>query len=565
MVTLLRRELLASMRLRRSFACLALLVGIAILVILSQWPDQYLLITYGAWIAQQVFMSFAVTLLIGAAIFVPALSSGAIVSEKESGTFDLLILTLIKPSGMIIAKVMNTVGLLTLMIVATIPVMAAAFFLLGIEWMQLIQMVAILLFTTVSASTIGIFCSAVFRRGVTATVASYLMTFFVMGGYILVAILLWYLFLSHRLPWYLERNLDRVSEFMFLATCPMGTLSAIFESSFAGFKYVVWALLFHVVVTLIFLRLTLRVLRRPPKPLTVTGHKVIDDATVIQARRKKFPYYLIDPRKRKKPIEDGRNPMLVRELRWGLGQRASIMVRTFYCAFAVCLFIVLGAVVTTLGYSGNEFEEGMGVAFVLQIGLILVVAPIFVASSLTKEREQGNLDMLRMTLLPPRSILMGKVAAGAVALSPLVFAVCVSSLMFFVGSKGDPGMLIMIAMGYVTLFVSIFLCLSLTLLASTYAVRTVTSIVSGYVVNIMVFVGIPFLVAVIEDFLPYRYREEDGLFLSPLLAFPGSFGSMMGDGNRIWLWCISMTVWTLIALTALAWTNRVFQMRHMRE
>jgi ABC-type transport system involved in multi-copper enzyme maturation permease subunit len=248
--------------------------------------------------------------------------------------------------------------------------------------------------------------------------------------------------------------------------------------------------------------LALRILRRPPKPAKVETRKPIDDVALLEARRKKFPFYLIDPLRRKESIEDLQNPMLVKELRWGTMGRATTLIRVFYTSFIVfliaCAFVLFNTMSAT---TQMDYNLAILTLMMIQMCLIVTIAPTLVANALTKEHEIGNMDMLRLTLLSPREIVLGKLLAGAVCLSPLLLASFLSGLPLLFVALFFPGAFAVLFTGYITLLVCALVSLSLGLLASLLTRRTGASIVLSYFLSILIFGGLALLCFAVGQWL----------------------------------------------------------------
>ena len=211
--------------------------------------------------------------------------------------------------------------------------------------------------------------------------------------------------------------------------------------------------------------------RRAAMQVKVTGEKPIDDLSVLRKRRRTFPFYLVDPLRRKKAIPDRRNPMTAREVTWGIVRNASTLVRIFYLSLTFCAFGSLWIVLF------REWQEGTMVWLAVEMGLVVFVAPALLCNAMAREYEQGNIDMIRMTLLSPRRIVMGKVAAGTLCLTPVLIAAlmsCVPILIF--GSEAR----LMVVKGMTTMFVCALVSLGLGICVSMLSNRTVTAIVLGY-------------------------------------------------------------------------------------
>jgi len=548
---LVKRELIRDLRRPRSFVCLGLFVAVCILVAIANYPPEHARnMAAASHFSREFVRMVTLTLVAGAALFMPGLAGSTIVVEKEQRTFDLLHLTLIRPHRIVIAKLLNTLGLLMLLTLAVMPVLGVVFFLVGIDWAQLALMLMVLTAATFSCAMVGILCSARFARTTVAIIASYVGMVTVMGAPVLLVYICAAIGRSTGLgyihiPRQFEAAFSPFAAVLYSDLVPYVLLCIAYQTAFAFASFF----------------LTLRILRRPPRTAIVITRKPIDDAALLEARRKEFPFYLIDPLRRKEPIEDKRNPMLVKELRWGAMGRSTALIRVFYTAFIV--YFLLGAIVvlTTVystRYTGN-FTGSVFMWLIMQIYLTVIIAPTLLANALTKEYELGNVDMLRMTLLTPRDIVLGKVVAGAVSLSPLILAALLSSApLVFVGLF-FPGCLSLLLTGYVTLLVCAFVSLSLGLFASSITRRTGASVVLSYLFNIMVLGGFTFICLLISDAIrspPYSLAplpsERVGHFLSPIAAFWA--GSLyyrhwrLGDSALNWYWLGNVATFTLLSL-----------------
>lgn len=117
-------------------------------------------------------LQFALIVLVA-----PALTVSAISGERERQTLDLLLCTRVGAMRIVLGKLLSSVAFLALMIACALPVMTVVLFFGGLTIGQLLMMSLFLLVTAIGCCSIGIFCSAVFKRTVTATVAAYLVIF----------------------------------------------------------------------------------------------------------------------------------------------------------------------------------------------------------------------------------------------------------------------------------------------------------------------------------------------------------------------------------------------------
>lgn len=111
-------------------------------------------------------------------IFVaPALTAGSISGERERQTLDILLSTRVSSFKIIIGKLFSTLCFLALMIFSSLPAMAVTLFFGGVSFIDMLLSLAFLIVCAFACCAIGTFCSALFKRSVTATVVAYLTVF----------------------------------------------------------------------------------------------------------------------------------------------------------------------------------------------------------------------------------------------------------------------------------------------------------------------------------------------------------------------------------------------------
>jgi ABC-type transport system involved in multi-copper enzyme maturation permease subunit len=110
-------------------------------------------------------------LLIG--FIAPGLTSGAITSEREHRTLDLLKTTLLTSSDLVLGKLSASVIYLLLLIFTVLPIQSLAFILGGVGLAEVVISTILLIVTAVFFSTLGIFFSSFLKRTLAATVSSY--------------------------------------------------------------------------------------------------------------------------------------------------------------------------------------------------------------------------------------------------------------------------------------------------------------------------------------------------------------------------------------------------------
>ena len=514
--TLVKWGLMTHLRKKRALLMLLAFLGVAFLGTAAFWPEGQ--ITQMAYASRELLMLVSMFFMGGTFVFVPGLAAVTVTVEKERDTFDQLFLTLIRPSGVIVAKLANVLGIYYLLMIGTLPILGAIFFLIGVDWQQVVLMFGLVTATAFSCGMGGILCSIFFRKTIVSMSVSYLLALCIAGAPLLLIVLF------YELMGYRSSEFQRLIEYIAQICSPVVATIMILEPQSFGSQTlsVVNPILYQIVLGLFFFLLARRILIRPPKPPKVETRKPIDDHRILEQRRKRFPYYLVDPLRRKKPIEDRRNPMLVKELRWGFLGRADWLIRVFYGALILYLFAGI-IVATEIGH----VSIGSTIPFiVVQMVLTILATPPLLANSLPKEYEMGNMDFLRSTLLTPHEIVLGKVFAGSINLAPLFCASLCAGIFMLFGTL--IGMLkedfVYLITGYGSLAACVILSLGMSMFASLSTKRTSTSLALGYGLTIMVYLGIPFLTLMLTMWLAPeiakgRDFEHVVMFLSPISAY----------------------------------------------
>ena len=103
----------------------------------------------------------------------PALTAGAISSEREHKTIDLLRTSLLSARALVFGKLSSAVVFLLLLIFTAIPVQSLAFFLGGVGMAEMIISTLMLVVTAIFFCTLGLFFSSFSKRTLISTVFSY--------------------------------------------------------------------------------------------------------------------------------------------------------------------------------------------------------------------------------------------------------------------------------------------------------------------------------------------------------------------------------------------------------
>lgn len=107
------------------------------------------------------------------ALIVPIITASAISGEKERKTMDILLTTTISPTQIILGKIFSAVIRVMIYVVASIPLMAVSFVVGGVSWLTLLEYVVLTFFFALFTGSIGILCSSICKKSITAIILSY--------------------------------------------------------------------------------------------------------------------------------------------------------------------------------------------------------------------------------------------------------------------------------------------------------------------------------------------------------------------------------------------------------
>lgn len=124
------------------------------------------------------------------ALIAPALTAGAITTEREQQTFEMLLITRLSGYNIVLGKLLSSLSFVFIVVLCALPAMAMAFFLGGVSPQQIGGGITLIMATVLLFGAIGIFCSARNARTVTATVIAYLICIAWLGMVPLILIML---------------------------------------------------------------------------------------------------------------------------------------------------------------------------------------------------------------------------------------------------------------------------------------------------------------------------------------------------------------------------------------
>ena len=124
-------------------------------------------------VGKAIFSTVVLLELLMVSFIGPALTSGAISSEREHQTFDLLHISLLSAPSLVFGKLGSAIIYLLLLIFSAIPVESLAFFLGGVGIAEMVISTLMLVVTAVFFCSLGLFFSSFSKRTLTSTVLTY--------------------------------------------------------------------------------------------------------------------------------------------------------------------------------------------------------------------------------------------------------------------------------------------------------------------------------------------------------------------------------------------------------
>lgn len=142
--------------------------------------------TQSARLGRSLFETLLFFMLLLVCFIVPGLTADAITGERERQTLVPLQVTLLGPRAILAGKLMASLAFVTLLVLATLPLLGVSFVLGGVSVGQMARGVAVVLATGLVVACLALACSSLTRRTQAAMVLAYAATLFLVLGSALV-------------------------------------------------------------------------------------------------------------------------------------------------------------------------------------------------------------------------------------------------------------------------------------------------------------------------------------------------------------------------------------------
>lgn len=410
---IIERELISTLRTLRALVLLVTVAMAFSLLVVIRWPSNATVELSGAQ-AQEVFRLFAYGLLAILILMIPAFPATSIVREKNKGTLALLLNSPMSPASIYLGKAMGMLGFVLMLLIMSVPAATAAYAMGGISWFhQILPLYGILVLVLVQYTTLALLISSwtnttdaalrtTYAAVMLAAVVSLGPHFFLQGQPGLLPILADWLRCVSPVPVVMELVGQGDAGTFGLATPETLTRFLLF----AGGSSLIFAL-----ITIF--RLNAFLLDRPRPQGVVT-----DERSTAQRWFRRF-VFLVDPHRRKSGIGLLVNPVMVKEFRTRRFGRIHWLLRLVSVAALASLMLTYAATTGTIDWG---VETIGGIMVVLQVALLLVLAPSLAANLISAERESGGWELLMMTPLSAASILFGKLLSVLLTLLLIMLA-----------------------------------------------------------------------------------------------------------------------------------------------
>jgi len=518
-----RRDLVRTMRKRRSGVFLGLYAGLLAVMIINSWPRDdmtpYMVQNYAeSTLVLFVFLSYS-----WVAMIMPPYGATAITQEHERDTMEMLSMSLVPSWGVVLGKWGAHTGLFLFVLLAAMPVMAAStFFTVGTEIPTFLALVGLIASTSVACVAIGVAFSSITKSSKSAVIFSYVGVAMMLG----LPILLYAAIVEFLFDFADLFGVDAEETIIYLTRyfTPIGATFHILEGTLEWYDYIAVQMYLWAVSLFAFLFACWRYAR----------FNKVGLLSRRAAKPKSKPTRTVAPRPFV-PMGDRGNAWYAREVRFGSLMRGRIRWGVFGGGCAVFGLIALSLLIQHLADPGwgNEYyiEAWVGVGLVA----LAVVLPGIGANAFSREFDGSRMDLLRGTLLTPRDYVLGSVQSTVRSIIPLCMSIVVTTIILGPVFVGDSQMYNILLTGLGSAIATILLGTTVGIAAGTITRRTATALTLAYASAFTIFVGSWIAVSIVAELTAwvsvrsgiFTYGEapklttlkEMALISSPILAY----------------------------------------------
>jgi ABC-type transport system involved in multi-copper enzyme maturation permease subunit len=135
-----------------------------------------------ASLGRAAFQTVLFVMLLLVCFLVPGLAAGGVAGERERQTLVPLQVTLLRPRSILLGKLAASLAFVVFLVFAALPLIGVSFLLGGVEPGEVVKGVAMVLAVATTVAALALTCSTLMRRVQGATVLSYALVLFLLGG-----------------------------------------------------------------------------------------------------------------------------------------------------------------------------------------------------------------------------------------------------------------------------------------------------------------------------------------------------------------------------------------------
>ncbi len=398
---ILHREFNSAARNAKTAVFAALAVGVLGFILYALWPRSGIFSEANSNELFTIFLGAELTFMI---LLTAGFTASTITAERERNTFAMLQTSLLTPAEILLGKLCGSLGISIVLFLVTVPVSAICAMSGGISVATLVKALSIVAAATVVYGLFGLAVSSLCRKTYVSILVTYIGIAVLAGATWLPSVLI-------NVPWLKPAflRLRAVSPYealfalQFAETYEIGIVGASVDYVFQTFAVSMTAMavaFFAVFAWFVF---------SPPRFRRNATVSQYDDTRTMIKRKLGWPFYLIDPLRRKKPISRRRNPVFVAEIRSKIFGNPKFIIR----ALTACISLSLCLLVLIVQQVGEtDLDNIRAIAIIFQIGVVALLAPTVSSGSITDERTSDTLLLLRLSPLTAFQVVIGKMKAA---------------------------------------------------------------------------------------------------------------------------------------------------------
>ncbi len=362
-----------------------------------------------------VFIILAILQFILICVLTPLFMVSAISKEAEPRTWDVLLTTPMSPTQIVLGNLFGRLFFIVALSVAALPLMVVTQFFGGVplETILLTQLVAICLAILIASLAIAV--SVTRTAGRKAAVGFFVITIVVLATtfgvdqFIRVQV-------SVGLLNHYTTILTPFNPFLVLETI-LSPSNYIVPTTSTSPQPLAWMEMNPVQGWCWFTLLTSAI-------LVVWSSMKVRTLGVRQTGQSKFSFLLTPTASHHKAVSG--NPIAWRERVTRHRHLGSLFVRWGFLSIALLTCIIMTTLFLTGIVQPAAFRDSMTIIVITEMLIVLFAAITLSASAISKEREDGTLDLLLTTAMTPKMYLHGKVKGLVIHLLPMVLAPCIT-------------------------------------------------------------------------------------------------------------------------------------------